>query len=90
MGVIQKVCHLHNVIFHLIQPSHTLSILLYHFSVLFTKLHLETIEWEKRRFFAYMAASAHHVISKEVENHILRHNWIFRHTCMYEQPALTN
>ena len=37
-----------------------------------------------------MAASAHHVISKEVENRVLRHNRIFRqnrifsHTCMYK------
>ena len=28
-----------------------------------------------------MTASAYHLISKEVKNHILRHNWIFRHTC---------
>ena len=34
-----------------------------------------------------MAASAYDVI-KEVENHILRHNWIFRHTCMYKQPTV--
>ena len=36
-----------------------------------------------------MAASAYHVISKEVENCIFSHNWIFRHTCMYKQPTLT-
>ena len=54
--------------------------------VLFTKLHEETIEWEKRRYFAYMAASAYY---EEIENHIFRHNWIFRHTCMYQQPTLT-
>ena len=36
-----------------------------------------------------MAASAHHVISKEVENQIFRHIWNFRHTCVYEKPALT-
>ena len=35
-----------------------------------------------------MAASAYHVISKEVENHIFRPNLIFRHTCMYKQPTL--
>ena len=36
-----------------------------------------------------MAASSYHVISKEVENHIFRHNWIFRHISMYKQPTLT-
>ena len=54
--------------------------------VLFTKFHWETIEWEKRRFFAYMAASAYHVTSKEVKNHIMIHNWIFRHTCCINKP----
>ena len=39
--------------------------------VLFTKLHWETIEWEKRRFFAYMAASAYQVIPKEVKSLIM-------------------
>ena len=50
--------------------------------VLLAKLHLETIEWEKRIFLAYIAASSYHVISKEVENQIFRHKWIFRHTCV--------
>ena len=45
--------------------------------------------WEKRRLFVDMTASAYHVISKEVENRILRPNHIFRHTCMYKQPILT-
>ena len=27
-----------------------------------------------------MAASAYHVILKEVENQIFRHSWVFRHT----------
>ena len=44
---------------------------------------------KKRRFFAYMAASAYRVISKEKENQIFRHNWIFRHTCVYKQSTLT-
>ena len=35
-----------------------------------------------------MTASAYHVISKEVKNHIFRHNWIFRDTRMYKQPIL--
>ena len=53
-----------------------------------TKNSLETMEWEKRRVFAYMAASVYHVISKEVENYSFRHNRIFRHKCMYKQPIL--
>ena len=32
-----------------------------------------------------MAASACHVISKKVENHIFKHNLIFRHICMNKQ-----
>ena len=36
-----------------------------------------------------MAASAYHVISKEVENHINSQNWIFRRTCMQKQSTLT-
>ena len=36
-----------------------------------------------------MAASAYHVIPKEVENCVFRHNCIFRQTCMYKQPTLT-
>ena len=54
--------------------------------VLFTKLQWEIIEWKKRRFFADMAASAYYVISREVKNHISRHNWIFRHTCYINNP----
>ena len=33
-----------------------------------------------------MDASAYYFISKEVENHIYRHNQIFRQLCMYQQP----
>ena len=36
-----------------------------------------------------MAASSYHVITKEVENHIFKHNLMFRDTCMYKQPTLT-
>ena len=42
--------------------------------VLFTKLHQETIEWEGKRFFAYMATLAYHVISTVGENHIFKHD----------------
>ena len=41
---------------------------------------------EEKKNFSYMAASAYHVISKEVKNHILRHNWILRHTCCVNNP----
>ena len=43
-------------------------------------------EWEKRIFFSHLAASAYHVISKEVRNHILRRNLIFRHICCINNP----
>ena len=42
--------------------------------VSFTKLPQETIEREGKRLFAYMAASAYHVISTEAENHIFKHD----------------
>ena len=54
-----------------------------------TKLHRETIEWEGKIFFANMAVLAYHVISTEAEKHIFKHNWIFRHSCIYKQPTLT-
>ena len=57
--------------------------------VSFTKLHQETIAWKGKRFFVYMAVSAYHVISSEVENHIFKHDWSFRHLCIYKQPTLT-
>ena len=57
--------------------------------VSFSKLHQETIEWEGKRFFAYMATLAYHVISTEVENHIFKHIWIFRYLCIYKQPTST-
>ena len=47
-------------------------------SVLLTKIHLETIEWMKRRLFASML----------LENHIFKDNWIFKPFCMYKQPTL--
>ena len=49
----------------------------------------QIMEWQKRRYFVYMAGSVDHVMSKEVENRIFRHNHIFRHTRMYKQPMLT-
>ena len=59
------------------------------FLVSFSKLHQEPIQWEGKRFFAYMAALAYYVISTAVENHTFKHNWIFRHFCIYKQPILT-
>ena len=56
------------------------------FPVSFSKLHQETLEWEGKRFFAYMATLAYHVTSTEVENHISKHNWIFRHLCNINNP----
>ena len=64
-------CHLHNGIFHPIQLCHTLSILLYHFPCVIQKTYQETIEWEGKRFFAYIFCT-YHVISTEVENHIFK------------------
>ena len=50
------------------------------FLVLFTKNKKLWNERKKKDFLYYMAASAYHVISKEVENHVFKHNRIFRHT----------
>ena len=33
-----------------------------------------------------MDVSVCQIISKDVQNHIFRHNLIFRHTCMYKNP----
>ena len=64
---------------------HTFSILLHHLPcvipmccslVSFTINN--KLEWEKRRFFVYLDASSYHVISKEIENRVFRHNRIFR------------
>ena len=77
---IQKVCHLHFL------PHSILS----HF-VNFT---LSFPLWKKKKrmrekkIFAYMAASAYHVMSKEVKNDMFWQDWIFRHTCMYKEPTL--
>ena len=57
--------------------------------VLITNFQQETIEWEKRIVFGYMAVSVYQVISKEVENSIFRHNRIFRNKCVDKQPTLT-
>ena len=54
-------------------------------------LKIRNYEKEKRRFssISYMACPACHIISREVENQIFRHNCIFRCTCIYKQPKMT-
>ena len=49
-GVIQKVCHLHNDIFHPIQLCHTLSILLYHFPCVIHEASLRNYRMRKYDF----------------------------------------
>ena len=67
-GAIQKVCHLRNGTFHSIQRCQfTLSLPLCYL-LNFTK----KSQNERKDFFAYMAASSHHAISKEIESHIFR------------------
>ena len=79
------LCIIYNYASWHFSPYSTLSqfdnFTLYHFPCL--------IHYVKRRFFAYIAASAYHAISKGVKNHVFRHNWIFRHTCMYKQTTVT-
>ena len=41
---------------------------------------------EKKICLRIWLASAFQVISKEVKKHILRHNWILRHTCCINNP----
>ena len=86
-GVIQKVYHWHNSIFRPIQ--FTCVILCQFYSIasptLFTK---NRKLWNERKDKG-VAASAYHVIPKEVENFIFRENHIFRRICMYKQPILT-
>ena len=42
---------------------------------------------EKKIFFAYMAASAYHVIKREVENQIFIYTIEFLDTRVYKQPT---
>ena len=85
-GVIQKVRHLHNVIFYFINLCHSLSFYSITTPVLFTnKL------WnEKKNFCIYGCFRVQRIISKDVEDCMFRHDRIFRYTCMYKQPILTN
>ena len=54
-------------------------------------LKITNYEQEKRKFswISYMACPAYHIISREVENQIFRHNFIFRCSCIYKQPKMT-
>ena len=56
--------------------------------VLFTK---NNKLWNKAKgnFSACMASSEYHVLSKEVQNRIFKHNFIFRYTWIYKQSILT-
>ena len=40
----------------------------------------------EKKIFSYLAASAYHVILKEVKNHILGRNWIFRQALCIKKP----
>ena len=86
---IQKVCQLHNDIFHSIHLFlfTTLPILLYHLSCVIKNNKL----WDEKKkiFFVYKTISTYHVISKEVENRIFKHTCTFRHTYMCKKPRLT-
>ena len=80
-GAIQNVCHLHMAFFtqfnFVTLCQFTLSLLLC-YSLNFTRMR------------TYMAASAYHVISKEVENHIITSGTIeFLYTYLFKQPSLT-
>ena len=57
-----------------IQVYHTLPILLYNFPRVIHQISLRNSRMREKKIFAYMAASAYHVLSTEVENHILKHN----------------
>ena len=75
-GAIQKVYHLHNVIFHSINLRLTFLMILYTSLVFFTKtLKIKTMKWEKRRIFQYIAASAYYFISKEVSLYTTGKPW---------------
>ena len=42
----------------------------------------------EKKNFVYMAASAYHVISKEVEYCVFRQKSVFKYTSMCKQPIL--
>ena len=81
--VIQKVWHFssHSPVSHLIDftRSHPVYYL----------LKITNYGLTEKTILAHMTSSAYHVISEEVENHILRYNHTLRNTCMYKQPTLT-
>ena len=51
---------------------------------------LKVTNYGMREKKIFIAASAYHVILKEIEHRIFRHNRIFRHTYMYKKPVWTN
>ena len=78
-GAIQKVCHLHNGVFFLLTCLTLSQFLSIPSLTLFTKNYKL---WKERKetFFCIHDCFNYHVISKEVENRVFRHNRIFRQT----------
>ena len=81
-GVIQKVWHFssHSPVSHLsdFSLSHPVC-----YSLKITNYGLT-----EKTTFVYMDSLGYHVISKEVENCILRYNHILRNASIYKQPLL--
>ena len=77
-GAIQKVCHLHNDIFHPIHLCHTLSILLYHIPLGYS-IKVTNYGMREKTTFRIYGQTLYHIISKEVENCIFKLDRIFRH-----------
>ena len=71
-GIIKKVCHSHNGVFHPVHLCHTNQFYSITFLWLSTRCNKP---WNERKdyFFVYMAASAVHITSKEIENRIVTH-----------------
>ena len=85
-GAIQKICHLHNGIFHHI---HFVTLWQFYCHIPLRYSQKKTTESKKINFCVYMAASAYRVKTKEVENRMFRYHCILRNTCMYKQSLLT-
>ena len=83
----QKVCHLHLWQFspyitlpHFVSFTLTLPLC---YSINFSK---KLYNERKENFLRIWLASAFRFISKKIKKHILRHNWIFRHSCCINSP----
>ena len=82
---IQKVCHLHNGIFH---PIPLVTLCQFYFPFCFS-LNFTKKLWNERKGFLHICCLNVSLYIKDVENHIFKHNWIFRPLCMYKQLTLT-